>query len=833
MVNHKRTLPTKSPKLAVEKPKAFFYWIAIFLIYLAISFVKIWLTKTTTPYDPKNETAYYWSEAAFQYRYAKMVGEGREIPALDVAAEFPEGVVPGRELTLLMERTTGTIYKLIYSCRQISFHVFLIYFYSLLSSLSVFAFYFAALQVNKSPPEALLVTLVYAFTPASWGRFIGDYVYEGFSLPFLFGSFAIFLAALRAPDLKTKQLCFFSVSSGAALCLGLMSWHFARFYWLIFMSGVIVHYFSNFENNSRLIKMLFGMTLCCILTGFLFPVLKSNAFLTSPAMLLAYSLLISHGLAGRYPISRWRSAIVLTATLLLFLIITRFFFGDDAPAYGHVYSVFFEKISHFLQKPENPSELGMQARILWVEAFNSPLPGHFFYNHFPIILPILTCWIWGVFEHPEPSASDNNSGFIAFFFLSFLFLYLLIERLAGFYIFFLCLYLLNQASKLWQRRALLTGLLMLTGGVEVGKTLLAGSEYNFVAGIAQFLGYERQQALDRHQHTMETIDWIKTHTESQDVLLAGAGYEPLILAYAERAIILQPKFEAFRTREKYMRFLSALYDSEEAFFNFCVKYKADYFVYQNFFVLNDSKDGARYAADALTLKPSAAAYRFHFLPQSLKHFKLVFQNTGFRVFRVIRPGDKFPVSAFSPYDEPVYDLNEFPGEAGARPLKPGDCARLIGKLRLSKNYLLQAVWLAKSGKYASAETALNKALGLFPTDAGIWSSVGELKFDMNDQAGAETAFKRAVDLNSNLITAHQYLAQLYMNSERLNLALPLLQRVAALEPLDAAAQSNLGIIYFKRREWKMSLDCFARAHQLDPENVEISRYYQIALDRSR
>lgn len=822
-----------SQELAVEKPKGFLYFIAVFLIYLIISSVKVWLTQTTTPYDSKNETAYYWSEAAFQYRYAKMVGEGREIPALDVAAEFPEGVVTGRELTLLMERTTGTIYKLVSSYHKTSFHIFLIYFYSLLSSLSVFAFYFAALQVNKSPPQALLVTLVYAFTPASWGRFIGDYVYEGFALPFLFGSFALFLAALRAPDLKPKQLWIFSGLAGAALCVGLTSWHFARFYWLIFMSGVVFHYFSNFENNSRLIKILFGMTLCCIFTGLLSPVLKSNAFLTSPAMLLAYSLLISHCIASKSPASRWRSAIALTMTLFLILIITRLFFGDDAPAYGHVYSIFIEKISHFLQKPGNPSELGMQARILWVEAFNSPLPGHFFYNHFPVIVPILIFWIWGIFERPDLSASYTNSGFTTFFFLSFLFLYLLIERLAGFYIFFLCLYLLHQAGKPWRRRALMTGLLMLTAGVEVGKTLLATSEYNFVAGIAQFLGYERQQALDRHQHSMDTINWIKAHTEPRDVLLAGAGYEPLILAYADRAIVLQPKFEALRTREKYISFLSALYDSEEAFFNFCIKYKVNYFIYQNFFVLNDGKDGARYAADALTLKPSAAAYLLHFLPQSLKHFKLVFQNTGFRVYRVIRPGDEIPASTFIPYVEPVYDLNEFTGGTSARPLKPGDCARVIDKLRLTKIYLLQAVGLAKGGKFVLAETALNKALGVFPTDAGVWSSMGELKFDMNDQSGAEAAFKRAVDLNPNLITAQQYLAQLYMNSGRSDLALPLLRRVAALEPLDAAAQSNLGIIYFKRKEWKKSLDCFARAHQLDSEDVEISKYYQMALDRVR
>ena len=131
---------------------------AVCVQFFSIFLLKVNYSKTQQAYDPHDETAYYWSESAFQYRHAKLIGEGKEIPPIDVDAQFPEGVATSRELTQFMEQTTGLTYRLVNSIHPIPFRDFVIYFFSFVSSLSILVFYFAALQISESQLYDALMT---------------------------------------------------------------------------------------------------------------------------------------------------------------------------------------------------------------------------------------------------------------------------------------------------------------------------------------------------------------------------------------------------------------------------------------------------------------------------------------------------------------------------------------------------------------------------------------------------------------------------------------------------------------------------------------------------
>ena len=84
------------------------------LALTALSFhLRARLSTFTPRFDPADETCYFRTESAYQYRYARMAARGEEIPELDRAAQWPGGVRTRRELTLWMEYATAWAYRLL------------------------------------------------------------------------------------------------------------------------------------------------------------------------------------------------------------------------------------------------------------------------------------------------------------------------------------------------------------------------------------------------------------------------------------------------------------------------------------------------------------------------------------------------------------------------------------------------------------------------------------------------------------------------------------------------------------------------------------------------
>lgn len=807
----------------------------VFIQFLLISSLKIYYSKTQQPYNPHDETAYYWSESAFQYRYAKMAGEGREIPEIDRDAQFPEGVATYRELTLGMERTTGLVYRLVNSIHPITFNDYLIYFYAIFSSLSVLAFYFAAFQFCRSPLFACLMTAAYTFNPSSWIRLIGNYEYEGFALPWIFLSFALFLAALRAEASRSaRKAAGYSIFAGISLCVSLLSWHFSRFYLIVFVAAICIDYFVIFNDDAAtgaLMRVTSTVTLCCILAGVFFPLLRLNAFLMSLPMSALYVLALAHIVKSRMGLTRLHWLLTCFGGGILSMAAVRLSGLTDSSAYGHVYDLFIYKIRFLFHKPMDPQFLPMDARMLWISPFNTPTLGRIFYYYFPLAAPA-SIWIIAVARarkaHVILPDGDHTRGILAILMaLAFAALYLFVERLLGMAVFFGALAILLAITNNVRSRPLALALLLCLSISEIAKATLGNTPLNLFYGVAHRLSWPAETPFGEFSHKLSLIKWIEARTRPKDRFLSGMGIAPLILTYADRAVIIQPKFESSTMRAKYAEFLGALFNNEDRFFAFCKKYGADYFVYESRFVLDGTAEGERYTANALVLPTSSAAFQFHFSPATLRNFSLVYQDADYRVFRI---GKKAPAGTFIPASDPVYSRDEI-SLATSKSLGPDGTTQLLDKLSKRMEYIKQAEKFTAEGHLDAAAGDFEKILVILPTDADIWLDLARLDLRLKRDKRALAEAKRSADLNPNLLDSQSIVAGISLQLGKPSIAEPALKRIIELAPLDPVAYNNLGVIYFQRHAYPESLRYFEKAYRLRPTDPDYAGNFKAVLKK--
>jgi len=109
---------------------------------------------------------------------------------------------------------------------------------------------------------------------------------------------------------------------------------------------------------------------------------------------------------------------------------------------------------------------------------------------------------------------------------------------------------------------------------------------------------------------------------------------PTIACDADRAVLLQSKFENQTIREKIQDVYPAIFESEEDLLAVCKKYGASHFVLGVNAVLDTGKESMRYLNGKTSITADMAAYRMHFCENRLHHFRLLFQNQNYRIFRI-------------------------------------------------------------------------------------------------------------------------------------------------------------------------------------------------------
>jgi serine/threonine protein kinase len=121
----------------------------------------------------------------------------------------------------------------------------------------------------------------------------------------------------------------------------------------------------------------------------------------------------------------------------------------------------------------------------------------------------------------------------------------------------------------------------------------------------------------------------------------------------------------------------------------------------------------------------------------------------------------------------------------------------------------------KEGK-PRARAAAEKAVALDDGLAEAHTSLAGSNADAWDWSGAEREFKRAIQLNPNYATAHQWYSDLLAKTRRLEEALVEAKRAVALDPLSLPINRDLAVAYAFLGQDDMAIDQYRKTLQIEP-----------------
>ena len=720
----------------------FIAFMALFVIYVAFSFFKVQQFKQLPNFNAKDDTALFWTESAFQYRYAKIVADGGIIPDVDSAAQFPEGARPHKEFTLFMEYVAGYIYKIFFgNSTAVPFHLFLIFFISFYSSLTIIAVYLLGKTLWGDSFRGLFGVVFYLIARISWARTVGGFNYEDFALPLIFFSLVFFIKAVKA-QMGSKGRVWSSVLSAVFLFAALTGWHFSRFYFLIFSSVITAAFFTQYDADTPLHVPIVVALIVSIIGGIFSPVLRATNFLFSMPMLVLFALFIVSSLKNRLGFARTNAILVFLGLLVLFISCSFLSLKNDVGEYFHVYSLFLYKLKYLLVKPDNPLLLPFDTRILWIEAFNSP-GVYDWLSQLSVLLPLGLIPV--IYEIRETYKKPTNESFLfCGLALSFLFLSLFAIRLISFVAVFLSVYVGKYPEILdnygVSSRKVIYAFLVLS-------LLLAPGSYKIIALLNP---PPKSVPTFQESDTKYVVDWIRENTKSEDVFLSNIGVGAVILAYTGRAVNLQPKFENAYIRRKVKEFAYALYEQEDGFYKLCHEYGTTYFLYENPFLFNHSKESYRYYANSLKLNKEAVAYKFNFEPEKLKFFDLVFQTNSYRIYKIRSSDEKKYSRTWGTVSyNPIYDPAVFSVKSGEKCFDDKTVPLAFSKILHQIEIMGNGIREMNAGNYYSAKDYMTQAISILPNPL-IHFQLGNVNYFLGNYDSAIADYKIALDYSGEI-----------------------------------------------------------------------------------
>ncbi|MBI3554268.1 MAG: hypothetical protein HY077_17360 [Elusimicrobia bacterium] len=666
------------------------------IVVLASLNLKVRLSTFTPRYDPEDETGYFRTESAYQYRYARMVADGLPLPELDRDAQYPEGVRPTRELTPLMEYATGWAYRLAKAVGGAGdLRWFVILWVAASSSLTIPAFYLLALRLCRFRPLALAACAAYGLSWAAQSNLVASYVFESFAQPLMFGSLACLCAALDEPPRRRAWAC----GGGVLMAAALSSWHLARFYWATVILVLAWLAWRRRGEGEALRASLAWMAAPLLLAGLSVPCLRESAFVFSPGMILTYGLLAWLW----FPRKRVEAAVLTAAALALAA-----WWSRDAAAYAHVYSYLAAKLRFGLVRPADPALLSNEARSIWNGPADSPSPGFLVFSLLPLGLLAAPRLLAAARKEKSPESLSGSlvDGLLLLYAAG----AVVALRLMPLFVFLLCLAALRLPEKN-ARRLGLTLFVVLLAALEGFKTFAPASRLNPFIRVAAALPDDDRHPATTFSHELAVIRWLKAKASAKPVL-ADISFSANFLVYAGVPVLVHPKFEAPGIRAKVAEYLKALFSDEESFYAFCRKYGADYFVLSAYDLLDETPDGPRYTSGSMRLTPKTAAVLLHFKPESLRHFRLAYQNEDFRIYEVGPRPETKPAGKGSP----IYDLSQYAPATSPDGALRLDIQGVLARLKESRQKLFVARVLLQGRMPEAALEYYEGALKAWPDE---------------------------------------------------------------------------------------------------------------------
>ena len=656
--------------------------IAIFLALILIYSLGIFIRTESFTIRGHSNSHLFTIESAQHYYHTSLVAHEKKIPKIDKLLAWPEGF-DTRTDTNLEEYVVGTLYRIL-PLKHIPLSLFIRYFIRSWYCLTIFIVYFLLFASTKSRTSGIIGASFYALALPAIERSLGNHIQrEQFALVIIFLHvyfFFKFLQSGRGRDILASSLLLF---------LGLVSWKLAQFYYLILFGYIFLAYL--FSNRYYLPTQALAFFTAINFVGALtLPTnLKTDYFIFSLPMLLSYSLLASWGWR------KWRGKKV--ESLFLFFIISAglFFLFPKAGQYNHVWQTMLYKVRYLGVKPLDPSLLPFEARHYWTPPYSSPTLFRFL-NEFSVLILLASYPVFTFFKRLFQKKITLEEGFLLYALFAFFGCYLLFYKLKTFFIFFLVIFIayLFFLTKRHISRVLVLFLLFFGLSFQVYQTFSWQNSF-LVKGMLK-VGIRPLEfpPSGNRLAIREVLSWIRENTESQDAFLVPLSLSPQIAAYSYRPTVLHCYFET-GIRETYREYCQALFQREEVLADLCKRYKVDYLIYRADQLLRtDPLMSYRYVANRMDLEKDWAAYRFHFTPERLENFTLVYENYFYRIYRL---GKRKEIDAKEYH--PLFDERVFK-ELG----KETDA--FYKRVMEGYDYYFQSLILLKEGKEKEAREVL-------------------------------------------------------------------------------------------------------------------------------
>ena len=234
----------------------------LFGVHVALKMRKISANPT---WDSRDEVGQFWSECAFHYRFAKFfaehpAGDWAQL-ARDRTVQYPDAINDWAEFTVAMEVPAGVLYR--WWQPAIPFHVFVVWYDCLVSSLTLFAVFFLARVMWRSDGAGLLAAVLYASLYPSYGRTVKNlFLREDFAIPILVGALAATVWMLQDtwrsggtgpyPAPKRPAVSRYrQVLAGLLWLAALSSWHLTQFVLAVAVGATVLVYLGKGETPRR------------------------------------------------------------------------------------------------------------------------------------------------------------------------------------------------------------------------------------------------------------------------------------------------------------------------------------------------------------------------------------------------------------------------------------------------------------------------------------------------------------------------------------------------------------------------------------------------------
>jgi hypothetical protein len=514
-------------------------------IVAASAAIRIGCALADPNFDRENPASLLSTDPAFLYYLTERIVDGGGLPPDDFHADprieypdltdVPAGFTLGQEFVvawahLLQRRLGGDVPQ----------HVVAVWAMGISAALVGVGVYGLALELAGSVGWALAAAALWALSLVNY-RSVGYVLFrEDFTLPW----FALhgFLLA-RAVRVRTPASF---VLAALATVAAAATWHAMTFVLAIEAAAILVWALRTGENPLRA-RHAWVFPVVVGVLSLVVPVLRAKLFVLSLPMLVAWALLAAAHVPRR---GRLVEAVVIVATagagLGLARLLSRLS-GAGLGDYSHVFALLAAKIRFLGMRPEDPRALPFEARLLWEGPFDTATLDY--------VLPAVNVLLVGVVGGAVIGLRDWLRGrgdarvvVLFVFTAATAVLGVLISRLfvvVGVMAPVTLVVLLGRVPQRALRTALLVVALVVPG------VILHRYMRHFQSPWYMPPEWNAERA--------DVMAWISEHVPRDEPIASDYVNSAAILASAGNPVLLQPKYEVARSRQRIEGFFDAFF----------------------------------------------------------------------------------------------------------------------------------------------------------------------------------------------------------------------------------------------------------------------------------